>query len=110
MFRRERDARRTAKSIRNHQDTMEAFGRASLSNAANKEYSSTVSQFDPEKEKMISSKESYPAVSSWRKPEGVRPSGSLSRKVDDQKKKGLLTQGEAEKEKLEISARKGNIY
>jgi len=89
---------------------MEAFGKASLSNAADKDYNSTITHFDPEQEKMVSSKEAYPAVSSWRKPESVRPSGSMSRKVDDQKKKGLITQGEAEKEKLEISLRKGSVY
>lgn len=107
MFRRDKDARRTAKAVRDHKDTMDAFARASLANT--QDYSSTVQGFT-EEGKPVTSKEKYSSVVSWRKPEGVRTTGSLSRKVDDQKKKGLITQGEAENEKLEISARKGNVY
>jgi hypothetical protein len=102
MFRRERDARRTAKAVRDHQETMAAFGRASLANE--QDYRNTAG-------KNNSALPSNASIATWAHPENVRVGqDNPHRKIDAQRKKGLITQGEAAMEKLEVQARKGKVY
>jgi predicted NAD-dependent protein-ADP-ribosyltransferase YbiA (DUF1768 family) len=110
MIRRERDARRVAKSIRTHEKTMMGYNMASSMNLSNKNYTSTITRFDDAKNEMVSDKEVYPSVVNRAIPETVRISGSATSKVDRQRKKGLITQGEAASEKLEIAAKNRRIH
>lgn len=100
MFNRARDARRVAKSIRTHEATMAAYGKASSN--AGQSLSSTITHPNEAGTGMTTSKESYPSAVLHTRPESVRRTTSRSSKVDAQRKKGLLTQGEAAMEKLEI--------
>jgi|LauGreDrversion4_2_1035121.scaffolds.fasta_scaffold198647_2 hypothetical protein len=98
---RARDARRVAKSIRTHQATMAAYGAASMGGRPGN-LSSTIQHPNSSGTGMTSSKESYPSAVLHTRPESVRLTTSRASKVDKQRKKGLLTQGEASMEKLEI--------
>lgn len=99
MFNRARDARRVAKSIRTHEATMAAYGQASSGAGS---LSSTVTHPNDAGTGLTTSKESYPSAVLRTRPESVRLTSSPASKVDKQQKKGLLTQGEAAGEKLEI--------
>ncbi len=76
---RARDARRVAKSIRTHQATMAAYGAAAISQPSN-------SVGDP---------------AHFLKPESVRLVGSSGSKIDKQRRKGLITDKEANSERFE---------
>lgn len=111
MFRRERDTRRVVKAVRSHEDTMAALGRASFKNVG--ELSSSfvgVTGDSPENAKLSRMTESYPGESLWNKPKSVRDVNSTEAKIDRQNKKGLITQGEAQYEKTELSMREGNTH
>jgi len=73
---RARDARRVAKSVRTHEKTMAAYGRAAIS-----------AMKDP---------------AHFLKPEGVRDPNSPSAKVDLQYNKGLITQKERQMDRFEM--------
>ena len=105
MFRRERDARRVAKAVREHKETMGAFARASLANA--QDYKETYMGRTPFAPKTLSTTNAV----TWVHPENVRAGeNNPHRKIDAQRKKGLLTQGEAAMEKAEVQISKGKIY
>jgi len=98
---RARDARRVAKSIRTHQETMAAYGAASIGGRPGN-LSSTIQHPNSSGTGMTSSKETYPSAVLRTRPESVRLTTSRASKVDKQRSKGLITQGEAAHEKLEI--------
>lgn len=112
MFRRERDTRRTAKAVRTHEKTMDALAKASLAN--DQDYRSSLMNTAVTKKEMKEKgpyHERYGSVVTWAQPESVRSGEyNLHRKIDAQRKKGLITQGEAAQEKLEIQYSKGKVY
>lgn len=101
MFNRARDARRVAKSVRTHEKTMQAYGNAAASNLGNN-FTSTITIPNEANTGLTTSKETYPSAVAWAAPKSVRHPNSLRAKIDRQHKKGLITQGEAATEKLEI--------
>jgi hypothetical protein len=105
---RARDARRVAKSIRTHQATMAAYGAASMGGRPGN-LSSTIQHPNSSGTGMTSSKESYPSAVLHTRPESVRLTTSRASKIDKQRSKGLLTQGEASMEKFEAQAM-GSLY
>ena len=100
---RARDARRVAKSIRTWQTTMQAYSNASAGGRPGK-LSSTIQHPNSDGTGMTSSKESYPSAVLHTRPESVRLTTSRASKIDKQRSKGLLTQGEASMEKFEAQA------
>jgi len=100
---RARDARRVAKSIRTHEKTMQAYSNA-VSGGRPGNLSSTIQHPNASGSAMVTSKESYPNAVLHMRPESVRLTTSRTSKIDRQRKKGLLTQGEASMEKFEAQA------
>lgn len=97
---RARDARRVAKSIRTHEKTMQAYSNAVLGGRPGN-LSSTIQHPNASGSAMVTSMESYPSSVLHMRSETVRSTSSPASKIDRQKKKGLLTQGEAHMEKFE---------
>lgn len=106
--RREMNPRRVAKSVRTHQATMAAYGRAAQSNFQLLSHSQDHPNIDPSdphrvlSPRMTNSKQTYHSVTLWRKPKSVSIVGSPDQKVDAQHRKGLITQAEHAQEKTEI--------
>lgn len=106
--RREMNSRRVAKSVRTHQATMAAYGRAAQSNFQLLSHSQDHPNIDPSdphrvlSPRMTNSKQTYHSVTLWRKPKSVSIVGSPDQKVDAQHRKGLITQAEHAQEKTEI--------
>ena len=102
--RREMNPRRVAKSVRTHQATMAALGNAAASNIGDLSHSQNHPDIDPSNPgrstgRMTNSNQVYSGYSLWRKPKSVNLVGSVDQKIDKQRRKGLITQGEAATER-----------
>jgi hypothetical protein len=103
--RREMNPRRVAKSVRTHQATMLALGKAAMSNIGELSHSQNHPNIDPSdphrvlSPRMTNSKQLYSGINLWRVPQSVNLVGSAHQKIDSQYRKGLITQAEATTEK-----------
>lgn len=114
--RREMNPRRVAKSVRTHQATMAALGNAAVSNVGDLSHSQDHPNTDQSRmervlnPRMTNSKQVYSGYSLWRKPNAVNIVGSVDQKIDKQRRKGLITQGEAATERGLLSLNKPNSF